>query len=99
MGLERTGLLGMFLLVSTSMLSVLSIFMPGSPFIRGIMNSKEEVEDFLITTETLKAENIVEDLSFDVANKDQDSSSNGIHIIILMVGIILARFGRNLYVQ
>ena len=30
-GLERTGLLGMFLLVSCSSLALLSVFLPGSP--------------------------------------------------------------------
>lgn len=32
-GLERTGLFGMFFLVSTSSLSVASLFLPGSPFL------------------------------------------------------------------
>ena len=33
MGLERTGLLGMFLFVNCSSLAVVSIFLPGSPFL------------------------------------------------------------------
>jgi len=45
LGLERTGLLGMFLLVSTSTLSVVSIFIPGSPFINWISNIKNEDHD------------------------------------------------------
>jgi len=45
LGLERTGLLGMFLLVSTSTLSVVSIFIPGSPFINWISNIENEDHD------------------------------------------------------
>merc|ERR1712088_322518 len=45
LGLERTGLLGMFLLVSTSTLSVASIFIPGSPFMKWILNAEEETSE------------------------------------------------------
>jgi len=45
LGLERTGLLGMFLLVGTSTLSVLSIFIPGSPFITWMTNVEKDDED------------------------------------------------------
>ena len=45
LGLERTGLLGMFLLVSTSTLSVVSIFITGSPFINWISNIENEDND------------------------------------------------------
>ena len=45
LGLERTGLLGMFLLVSTSTLSVVSIFIPGSPFINWISNIENDDHD------------------------------------------------------
>ena len=43
--MERTGLLGMFLLVSTSTLSVVSIVIPGSPFINWISNIENEDKD------------------------------------------------------
>ena len=45
LGLERTGLFGMFLLVSTSTFSVVSIFIPGSPFINWISNIENEDHD------------------------------------------------------
>jgi len=74
LGLERTGLLGMFLLVSTSSLSVVSIFLPGSPFITWI-SSAEKGEELSQTDQIEKTD------------------VNIAHITVLMIGIILARFG------
>jgi len=45
LGLERTGLLGMFLLVSTSTLSVVSIFIPGSPFLSWMSSIENDDQD------------------------------------------------------
>ena len=72
--MERTGLLGMFLLVSTSALSVMSIFLPGSPFITWI--SSVEKDEGLSQTYQLEKTDV-----------------NIAHITVLMIGIILARFG------
>merc|ERR1711997_1113937 len=100
LGLERTGLLGMFLLVSTSTLSVASIFIPGSPFINWILDIKRE--------ERSKASSLAPNMFKDeellvVANDENDENSKNLngqlhpsnvpHITLLMTGIILARFG------
>merc|ERR1712045_320986 len=74
LGLERTGLLGMFLLVSTSALSVVSIFLPGSPFITWISSVE-------------KGEGLSQ------ADQIEKTDVNIAHITVLMIGIILARFG------
>jgi len=104
LGLERTGLLGMFLLVSTSTLSVVSIFIPGSPFINWILDIEREqrYEASSLSPNMLKEEELL------VVVKDQNDEntknlngqlypSNVPHITLLMTGIILARFGTWLY--
>ena len=98
--MERTGLLGMFLLVSTSTLSVVSIFIPGSPFINWILDIEREqrYEASSVAPNMLKDEELL------VVVKDQNDEntknlngqlypSNVPHITLLMTGIILARFG------
>lgn len=47
-GLERTGLVGMLLLVSTSSLSLVSVFLPGSPFMKEY-SSKRNYFTLIIT--------------------------------------------------
>ena len=81
MGLERTGLLGMFLFVSLNLLSVLSNFIPGAPFL----------ENWIDNIEKDSATDVKE--NFD--NKGQDSPSNVEHVTALMTGIILGRFGKS----
>ena len=99
--MERTGLLGMFLLVSTSTLSVVSIFIPGSPFINWILDIEREQrsEASSVAPNTLKDEELLV-----VANDGNDENSKNLngqlypsnvpHITLLMTGIILARFGK-----
>ena len=104
LGLERTGLLGMFLLVSTSTLSVVSIFIPGSPFINWIVDIEREQRSEASSV----APNMLKDEELLVVVKDQNDEntknlngqlypSNVPHITLLMTGIILARFGMWLY--
>ena len=104
LGLERTGLLGMFLLVSTSTLSVVSIFIPGSPFINWIL----DIERTQRSEASSVAPNMLKDEELLVIVKDQNDEntknlngqlypSNVPHITLLMTGIILARFGMWLY--
>ena len=98
--MERTGLLGMFLLVSTSTLSVVSIFIPGSPFINWIL----DIERTQRSEASSVAPNMLKDEELLVIVKDQnDENTNNLngqlypsnvpHITLLMTGIILARFG------
>ena len=81
----------MFLLVSTSTLSVASIFIPGSPFLNWIFDVKEELRE--------GANEIFENQELPANNKGADEKneegypSNIAHITTLMVGIIVARFG------
>merc|ERR1711997_1138527 len=100
LGLERTGLLGMFLLVSTSTLSVVSIFIPGSPIINWILDIEREKRYEASSV----APNMLKDEELSVVVKDQKDEnaknldgqlypSNVPHITLLMTGIILARFG------
>ena len=102
--MERTGLLGMFLLVSTSTLSVASIFIPGSPFINWILDIEREqrFEASSVAPNMFK----VEELSVIVKDQNDENTknlngqlypSNVPHITLLMTGIILARFGKWLY--
>ena len=102
--MERTGLLGMFLLVSTSTLSVVSIFIPGSPFINWILDIEREQR----YEASSLSPNMLTDEGLLVVVKDQNDQnaknlngqlypSNVPHITLLMTGIILARFGKWFY--
>ena len=99
--MERTGLLGMFLLVSTSTLSVASIFIPGSPFINWILDIEREQhrEASSVPPNMFKQE----ELSVQAKDENDENArnlngqlypSNVPHITLLMTGIILARFGK-----
>merc|ERR1719443_378899 len=85
-GIERTGLIGMFLLISTSSLAVLSAFLPGSPmdlnfFITGsnsTLGNSTDSDDPVIE---------VSSLTFDEFVQKYSSAS------VFLLGIILARFG------
>ena len=103
--MERTGLLGMFMLVSTSTLCVASIFVPGSPFLNNIYGAEE-----------MKQENLGDNMSEPTMGEaeEQEHSGNNMseltmeeaealitqydfaHITILIAGIIIARFGKKL---
>ena len=81
MGLERTGLLGMFLFVSPNLLSVLSNFIPGAPFLENWMDFIEKYS--------------AADVKKNFDSMDQNSPSNVEHVTALMTGIILGRFGKS----
>jgi len=83
-GIERTGLIGMFLLISTSSLAVLSAFLPGSP-----MNLDFFITGSNSTNNTGGADPVIEvaSLTFDEVVKKYSSVS------VFLLGIILARFG------
>ena len=83
LGLERTGLLAFFLVAITDIISVISIFIPGSPFLSWI--SDDEKHELTDKTETIINDNYQE--------LKQDRQSNIAHVTLLMTGIILGRFG------
>merc|ERR1712018_911778 len=79
LGLERTGLLGMFLFVTPNLLSVLSNFIPGAPFLENWI-SQDEKDALLGMNENMES-------------IDQNLPTNVEHITALMTGIIMGRFG------
>ena len=87
-GLDKTGLIGMFLLVSCSSLSVVSIFLPGSPLDLTYFAHKETeaiIEHLNVTKEI--------DLS-EVASRNWLDPGFWLpfsSVLVLLTGIILAR--------
>merc|ERR1712038_9412 len=86
-GLERTGLMGMFLLISCSSLAVVSAFLPGSPMnLQTLVNSVPASENL---NNTNSSSTIAEEdsLTFETYWETYGSVS------IFLSGIILARYG------
>merc|ERR1719430_2916622 len=88
-GIERTGLLGMFLLISCSSLAVISAFLPGSPM---------DLTNILSGEST----NILEQNISSVSNVEMTSERSWtepefwlsyVSVLVFLTGIILARFG------
>merc|ERR1719315_261186 len=84
-GIERTGLIGMFLLVSCSSLAVVSAFLPGSPMDLTILagTDKQETGNYTVGVEITSERNWTEPefwLSY-------------ASVLVFLTGIILARFG------
>ena len=71
----------MFLFVSPNLLSVLSNFIPGAPFLENWMDNVEKVS--------------ISDVNKHSENMDHDSPSNVEHVTALMTGIIMGRFGKS----
>ena len=71
----------MFLFVCPNLLSVLSNFIPGAPFLENWIDNVEKVS-------TSDANKYSE-------NMDHDSPSNFEHVTSLMTGIIMGRFGKS----
>ena len=87
-GLDRTGLIGMFLLVSCSSLAVLSVFLPGSPMDLShiTFENTEAIIEKLNVTETVDLKVVAEKNWLDVEFWVPFSS-----VLVLLSGIILAR--------
>ena len=71
----------MFLFVCPNLLSVLSNFIPGAPFLENWMDNVEKVS--------------ISNVDKHSENMDQDSPSNVEHVTALMTGIIMGRFGKS----
>jgi len=82
-GIERTGLLGMFLLISTSSLAVISAFLPGSPMKLDYLINKSSYS----SNKTEFFEMPEDGFTFDEFVTKYSSVS------VFLIGIILARFG------
>merc|ERR1719433_1081406 len=92
-GLERTGLMGMFLLISCSSLAVLSTFLPGSPMnlqslvYPGLSENNNNNTNYSAGVATTTTELAEQALTFQAYWQSYGSVS------IFLAGIILARFG------
>ena len=88
-GLRRTGLLGMFLLVSCSSLAIFSIFLPGSPLdLKSMTNDVPKIIlENVNSTTSVDLSSPAEKHWMDVAFWLPFSS-----VMVLLSGIILARY-------
>jgi len=83
-GLERSGLLGMFLLISTSSLAVLSVFLPGSPLDLTYQEAANH------SNAGNKSHNMMEEYESLTLS---EFISKYCSVSVFLLGIILARFG------
>jgi len=86
LGIERTGLVGMFLLIAASTLAVLSAFLPGSPMDLSVL-----APNGLGATQTAKNMSMkeTEDVNWTATHFWENYTS----VSVFLLGIILARFG------
>merc|ERR1719315_490009 len=91
-GLERTGLIGMFLLVSCSSLAVVSAFLPGSPMDLTYLVSGEST-NILKQQANSTADVEVIEVSTAKSWTDPEFWLSYASVLVLLTGIILARFG------
>merc|ERR1719234_2071779 len=99
-GLKRTGLLGMFLLVSCSSLALVSIVLPGSPMDLNVLVQSKINSSLLSSPTTIIPEDTNSSASGTKADSevfpDTDVASwllANCSVIVFLSGIILARFG------
>ena len=96
-GLERTGLLGMFLLVSCSSLPLLSIALPGSPMDLNILVQSNINSSTPLSPTTIIPEDTNSSVSGIVAESEVTNVASWLlancSVIVFLSGIILARFG------
>merc|ERR1712110_106667 len=89
-GLERTGLVGMFLLISCSSLAVISAFLPGSPMnLQSLVQPTSLSENFNSSSNVSSRAEIPELDSLTLETYWEHYGS----VSIFLAGIILARFG------
>merc|ERR1719315_714104 len=84
-GIERTGLIGMFLLVSCSSLAVVSAFLPGSPMDLTILagTDKQETGNYTVGVE----------MTSEWSWTEPEFWRSYTSVLLFLTGIILARFG------
>merc|ERR1719500_1037622 len=96
-GLERTGLLGMFLLVSCSSLPLLSIALPGSPMDLNVLVQSNINSSTPLSPTTIIPEDTNSSVSGIVAESEVTNVASWLlencSVIVFLSGIILARFG------
>ena len=98
MGLDKTGIFGMILLVAMLSLCVISIWLDGSPFDPNYFNKSENTTE-PIYTDTSKNESIINEYDYiksikSTSNDDVDCEDfSFLSVYILLAGMVLARFG------
>merc|ERR1712002_72038 len=90
-GIERTGLLGMFLLISCSSLAVVSAFLPGSPMDLSILVS--EVSTPIMENQTSNYSVEVVEVTSERSWTEPEFWLSYASVLVFLTGIILARFG------
>merc|ERR1712042_416654 len=91
-GIERTGLIGMFLLISCSSLAVVSAFLPGSPMdLTYLVGGKST--NILKQQANSTADVEVIEVSAAKSWTDPEFWLSYASVLVLLTGIILARFG------
>merc|ERR1740137_245614 len=90
-GIERTGLIGMFLLVSCSSLAVVSAFLPGSPMDLSFVGQGESAE---ILDQQVNINTTIEvEMTSERNWKEPEFWLSYASVLVFLTGIILARFG------
>ena len=89
-GIERTGLIGMFLLISCSSLAVVSAFLPGSPMDLTYLVSGEST-NILKQQANSTADVEVIEVSAAKSWTDPEFWLSYASVLVLLTGIILAR--------
>jgi len=101
-GIERTGLLGMFLLITCSSLAVISAFLPGSPMDLSVLVSSNHAANLTEIIETdfnttlLTLSELSQEVTWEpqiVDWKDPEFWAEHSSVITFLAGIIFARFG------
>merc|ERR1719209_438597 len=96
-GLERTGLLGMFLLVSCSSLALASIFLEGSPMDLNVLVQSNINSSAPLSPTTIIPEDTNSSASGTMADSEVTNVASWLlancSVIVFLSGIILARFG------
>merc|ERR1712025_1464084 len=90
-GIERTGLLGMFLLISCSSLAVVSAFLPGSPMDLSILVS--QVSTTIMENQTSNYSVEVVEVTSETNWTEPEFWCEYASVLVFLTGIILARFG------
>merc|ERR1719158_2036865 len=88
-GIERTGLLGMFLLVSCSSLAVISAFLPGSPMdLSFLLNNRSAT---ILEQNTSSSSDV--EMTAERSWTQPEFWLSYASVLVFLTGIILARFG------
>merc|ERR1719158_2616569 len=90
-GIERTGLLGMFLLITCSSLAVISAFLPGSPMDLSILVS--QVSTPIMDNQTSNYSVEVVEVTSERNWTEPEFWCEYASVLVFLTGIILARFG------